>query len=344
MKITYDKPTITRKELESVLDSLINNELTSGDTVKTFESAICSLTDLKYAVTTNSSVSAYHLIFEALSISKDDEIIVPSFFDQAPMGGALLSGGTIIPVDSEENSIFPSISQIKEKINSDTKAIIIGHTFGFHYDTTELLKLNIPIIEDISHAIGTENNDSPVGSKSTFTIISFAPSMIITTGNGGMVLTNNSKYYSTMRDKRGVAKELIHFDYRMTDFQAAMGISQLLKLKKLLNRRREIAVKFYESIRTTPHKPILIYNENYAYQSFPVIFDSLNSRVEKFWKKNQIEIINPYQYPLHILMNKKGYDFPNTDRLSKKLFSLPLYPTLTKKEIEKISKTISSFI
>jgi dTDP-4-amino-4,6-dideoxygalactose transaminase len=123
-----------------------------------------------------------------------------------------------------------------------------------------------------------------------------------------------------------------------------MGITQVMKLKDFIKRRREIAKKYYESIRITTHKPLFPYSESFGYQCFPVIFDTQSDKVEKYWKKSGIEILKVMPYPLHILTELKGVDFPNTDRLSKKLYSVPLYPTLTKKEIDKISKLISAFI
>ena len=206
------------------------------------------------------------------------------------------------------------------------------------------MNAGIPIIEDISHSIGTEYNEKPVGQEGILSIVSFAPSMIITTGNGSMVLTNNSKYFSAMRDLRGTYDNQLHLDYTITDLQGAMGISQLLKYKDFLKRRREIAKIYYNSLKITSHNCPLQFNENYAYQTFPLVFDTSIEKVEKYWKKNKIEVTNPIKYPLHTIMGYKGMDFPNSDRFAKKLFSIPLYPTLTKKDVEKISKSLSRFI
>lgn len=344
MKIVSNKPTITRRELEGVLDCLINDELDSGNTIKSFEINLSNLIGLKYSLATNSITSSYHMIFHALQIRDDDEIIIPSYSNQSPLSILHHFGGKAVLVDNEENSLFPSMEKIKEKITEKTKAIIISHTFGFHFEFDELYNLNIPIIEDISHAVGTEINNIQVGSRATFAIISFAPSMIITTGNGGMVLTNNSKQYSIMRDLRGSHETTLNLEYTMTDFQGAMGISQLQKLKDFLKRRREIAKIFYDALRVTPHKIFLHYNDSFAFQCFPVIFDASIEKVEKYWKKTGIEILNPISSPLHALLGIRGLEFPNSDRLSKKLFAIPLYPTLSKKDIEKVSKSLSQFI
>lgn len=344
MKIVSSKPTITRKELEGVLDCMIHDELATGSTVKNFEALLSDITGIKYPLAVNSLVSCYILIFKALEIGAEDEIILPSFFSSAPLSAIMLTGGKPVLVDSDDNSLFPSGAAIREKITEKTKAVIIGDMLGFHFDTEELKDISIPLIIDISHSIGTEYNEKPAGSAGSFVVASFAPSMIITTGNGGIVLTNNSKYFSTMRELRGGSSESINFDFTMTDLQGAMGLSQAAKLKDFIRRRREIAMKYYESARITSHKPLLPYSESAAYQTFPLIFDAPSDRVEKYWKKNAIELDKVVPHPNHEILGFKGFDYPNADRLAKKLFSLPIYPTLTKKEIDKISKSLGAFI
>ncbi len=344
MKIVSNKPTITRKELEGVLDCLIHAEINTGGSVKSFESAISDIIGLKYPLAVNSITSAYILIFKSLEIGADDELIIPSIMNQAPLSALHITGGKPVIIDSENNSIYPSIEQIKNAITEKTKTIVLCDIFGYHFDTTALADINIPVIIDVSHTIGTEYNGSYAGSQGTFAVASFAPSMIITTGNGGIVLTNNSRYFSSMRELRGYKEDSINYDFTLTDIQAAMGISQLIKLKDFLKRRREIAKKYHESIRITPHKTLFPYSEDAAYQTFPVLFDAPIDRVEKYWKKNGIEIVKAIPAPLHSISGLKGFDFPNSERISKKLFSIPLYPTLTKMEIEKISKTLASFI
>lgn len=344
MKIVSNKPTITRRELEGVLDCLIHDEINTGSTVKTFESAISDITGFKYPLALNSLTSAYILIFKSLEIGPEDEVIIPSLMNQSPLSALHITGGKPVIIDSEANSVFPSEEKIKEAVTDKTRAIIISDLFGYHFDAGTIAEMNIPVITDISHSIGTEYNESQAGYYGTFAVASFAPSMIITTGNGGIVLTSNSRYFSAMRELRGYKDESINYDFTLTDIQAAMGISQLMKLKDFLKRRREIAKKYHESIRLTSHKTLYPYSDHGAYQTFPVFFDAPGERVDKYWKKSGIEIVKAVPAPLHSILGLKGFDYPNSDRISKKLYSIPLYPTLTKMEIEKISKTMASFI
>ncbi len=344
MKIVSNKPTITRKELEGVLDCLINDDIATGNTVKNLETAVSDITGQKFSVAVNSLTAAFHLAFQALDLDSESEIIMPSFGCSSPVSALGLTGAKPVLIDSEENSIFPSPDQIKSRITANTKAIVIRHTFGYHFPLDQLADIQIPIIEDISAVLGTEHNSEPMGKKSSITVISFAPSMMITTGNGGMVQTSNTRYYSVMRDIRGRNDSSINYDYIMTDLQAAMGISQLYKLKEFIKRRRDIAGIFHDALKITSHRELIPYSRDYAYQSFPVLFDSPAEKVQKYWKKAGIEVIRPVESPIHSILGFRGLDYPNSDRLSKKLYSLPLYPTLSKKEIEGISKSLSSFI
>ncbi|MGL4368208.1 MAG: DegT/DnrJ/EryC1/StrS family aminotransferase, partial [Spirochaetota bacterium] len=253
-----------------------------------------------------------------------------------------ITGGTAVIVDNGEGSLFPDTEQIKAKITPNTAAIIIGHCTGIQIPSEEIKELGIPVIEDISHYIGMEageKNPNPAA----FTISAFTPFDLITTGSGAAVFTNNSRHFSLIKEMR-FSDSALHCDYAITDFQAAMGISQISRLQDFIRRRREIAKVYYDSLRHTPHKAIYTYNEAFTYQSFPVIFDASAEKTEKYWKKAGIELNHIIARPLHLLMGEKGMDFPNSDRFAKKAYSLPIYPSLSRKEIEKISRHLAKFI
>ncbi len=343
MSIVSNKPTITRKELEGVLDCLISEELTSGEAVKLFEKSLCELTGYKNSIAVNSATSAYHLAFTALGVQDGDEVIVPSYFSANTLNAISLCGANPVLIDIEENSLSASPEHYSEKITDKTKAIIIGHTGGIYIDSAAYKELSVPVIEDISHCLGIESREGNEGYFGSIAIASFSPNDMITTGNGAAVFTNNTRFYSTIREMR-FNEDSLHFEYLMTDFQAAMGISQITRIQDFIKRRTEIARIYYERVRLTQHSVLLPFSEDYIYQSFPVIFDATHDKIVKFFKKNGIELYSPVAKPLHTYMNMKPMDFPNSDRMSKKMFSLPIYPTLTKNEIEKIGRTVAKFI
>jgi dTDP-4-amino-4,6-dideoxygalactose transaminase len=341
MKIVASKPTITRKELEGVLDCLIQDNFASGSVVKQFEQALSTTIGIKYALATNSIFGAYHCIFAALGITAGDEVIIPSYFDAAPLKACHVVGAIPVLIDIAENCYHPSKENIQGAITQKTKAIVVGHTFGFPAQ----LNLNdsaIPCILDISHAIGMDAGEI-FDTAPSFAVASFAPSMMITTEMGGMIFTNNSRYFSYIRDIRnGMPHEHIAgFEYCMSDVHAAMGINQLLKLKDFVKRRRDIARIYYDALSKTHHSTFYAFSEHFTYQAFPVLFDAQPDIVDKYFKKNAIEIYHPIDVPLHQYMKLRNLDFPHSDRLSKKLFSLPMYPALTKREIEKVARIVT---
>ncbi len=345
MSIVSSKPTITRKELESVLDCLISERLEPGEAVKNLEVEIANLAGVRHALAVNSLTAAYHLSFLALDIKAGDEVIIPSYFDSAALSALRQAGGLPVLADAGEGSLFPSADDIRARITDKTRAIVAGHTFGFHAPMGELREVGVPLVEDASHAIGSEFDERPAGQNGAIGVVSFAPSMVITTGNGGMILTDNSRFFSTMRDLRGgPSSEHPGYDYTMTDFQAAMGISQLSRLTDFIRRRREIARVYLDALKTTPHRAPYAYGDSFVYQSFPVFFDAPAEKLEKYWKKSGIEVIRPYPKALHHHLALRGLDYPRSDRLTKKLYALPIYPTLSKKEIEKIARALGRFV
>jgi len=344
MSIVSSRPTITRNELENVLDSLIKEELTGGNSVKTFESSLSELLQIKLSLAVNSLTSAYLLIFKALDIQPGDEIILPSYFSSAPLGAMTLLGAKAVPADIEESHFSPSAETVKNLINEKTKAVIIGHTFGIDAQISRFSDCGIPVIEDVSHALGLEFEEKIPGSEGSFAVAGFTPTDIITTGNGAAVFTKNTRHFSLMRSLRGGDDDAVSLDCTMTEFQAAMGLSQLTRLQDFLRIRREIAQVYYDRLRLTPHKSAFPFNPNSSYQSFPVIFDASEDKVLKYWKTNSIQLYKPFPKTIHEHLGLKSMDYPQSDRFSKKLYSLPIYPTLTRKEIEKISRTLAKFI
>jgi dTDP-4-amino-4,6-dideoxygalactose transaminase len=342
MDIVSCKPTITRKDLEGVLDCLINDELVTGDGAKLFESSLCELTGYRHCVALSSHTAAYHSAFKCLDIGPGKEVIIPSFFSAAPLNALTITGGVAVIIDNAEGALSPDTAQIKEKITPNTTAIIVGHCTGIQIPMDEIMALGVPVIEDISHYIGIDAGEKKENPPAIM-IASFTPFDLITTGNGAAIFTNNSRHFSAIKEMR-FSETALHCDYVMTDFQAAMGLTQVSRLQDFLRRRREIAKVYYDALRHVPHKALYSFNEVFTYQSFPLIFDAPAEKVEKYWKKSGIEIHHPIEKPLHLFTGEKGMDYPNSDRFAKKVYSLPIYPSLTKKEIEKISRHLAKFI
>ncbi|MFW5807530.1 MAG: DegT/DnrJ/EryC1/StrS family aminotransferase, partial [Spirochaetota bacterium] len=202
MSIVSNKPTITRNELEGVLDCLINDELTSGHPVVLFEKSLSEMTGYTYCCALQSPTSAYHVALCALGITAGDEVIVPSYFTQSALNAICLCGAEPVLLDIDENSLSASVERYQAAVTDRTKAVIIGHTGGIYVDSESYKSLPVPVIEDISHCLGVEAQESNAGYFGTIALSSFSPNDMITTGSGGAVFTSNSRYYSTMKDLR----------------------------------------------------------------------------------------------------------------------------------------------
>lgn len=341
MGILSSKPTITRKELEGVLDCMISDRLTGGETLRRFESLLTGLTGIKYTLALSSPTAAYLAAFRSMEIKAGDEIIMPSFFYGAPLNAALTLGAEPKLLDCNEASIFPSIEDILASISEKTGAVVLGDLFGYPMPREELQKIEPPLVMDVSSTLDPEEEMNLP--EAAFLVASFASDMLLTTGYGSMIQTSNSRHYSSIRDLRW-SENRPNLDSIMTDLQAAMGISQLSRLKAFVKRRREIAKIYSDSLKTTEHKTPFVFSDTFTYQAFPIHFDATTERIERYWKKNGVEVLPLLAHPAHQRLGFKGMDYPHSDRLSRKLYGIPIYPTLTKKEIEKISRLLASFL
>ncbi len=340
MSIVSSKPTITRKDLEGVLDCMINDELISGGMVSSFEKALVELSGSKNLLAVHSPTAAFHLVLCALE-ARGKEVIIPSYSSQAALNAISLCGAEPVLVDIDQ-MLYPDCEQVLKAITERSAAIVLTHTIGVAGNYSALEGCNIPIIEDISALLGSDNLDL-ASLKGNFQIITFTPNDVITTGNGAAIISRNARHHSLMNELRYSASKQ-NFEYFMTDLQGAMGLSQISRMQDFVARRREIAKIYYDRARLTPHKVLFPYNDSCPYQHFPIIFDAPADKTTRFFKKNGIELYQPVSVSAHQILEKKGMDYPNADRMSKKLFSLPLYPTLTRNEVEKISRTLAKFI
>ena len=276
--IPYAKQWILDDDVDIVADSLRSDYLTQGSKVLEFENKTARYCGTKYAVAMSSGTAALHAAAFVAGIKHGDEVITSPITFVASANCVLYCGGKPVFADIEEDTINIDPNEITKKITTKTKAIIPVHFAGHPCDLEEIhdiaKKHNLIIIEDACHALGAEYNDSKIGAckYSDMTVLSFHAVKHITTGEGGMILTNNENYYKRLlmfrthgitRDPNKIINsdegdwyyemQFLGFNYRITDFQCALGISQLQKFDTFLKRRKEI-VDFLEkqNIETRP--------------------------------------------------------------------------------------------
>ncbi len=359
-KYSYGKQYIDYCDIWAVLKTLKSNFLTQGPKVSEFEKAICDYTGAKYTVAVANGNAALHLAMLALHIKSGDEVITSPITFLASANCALYVGANPKFADIDPETACILASEIEKKITENTKVLIPVHFAGQSSDMEKIKqvadKSNLFVVEDAAHAIGSEYKGSKVGSckYSDMTIFSFHPVKSLTTGEGGAITTNNKEIYEKLLLLRshGMTKNPsmlnkndgpwyyeMHeygYNYRLTDIQAALGITQLKKLDKFVKRRREI-VEFYKKEFACDPRFNFLVERDYSkacFHLFPLLinFDLVKQSKKEIFVKLQEKGLNlqVHYVPVHLqpfyqsLGFKEG-DFPNSEKYYKQTLSLPLY-------------------
>lgn len=361
----YGKQSIIDEDIQAVVEVLKSSYLTCGPTVKAFEQAICDYTGAKYCVAVNSATSGLHIAMMAAGVTEGDEVITSPMTFLASANCARYCGATVKFADVEKDTANIDPNEIKKQLSSKTKAIVPVHFAGQSCNMEEISKIakenNLYVIEDAAHAIGSDYKDTKVGSckYSDMTVFSFHPVKTITTAEGGAVVTNNEELYKKLyafrshgmhkdgkmaNDWRYEMREL-GYNYRMTDVQAALGVSQLKRLDEFKKRRREI-VDFYNKNLGIEH---LIEKDfsNACFHLYPILVENR----EKFYfdARNVGLNLQVHYIPIHTqpYYQEQGYkwgDYPNAENYYKHCISLPLYPELADEDLKEIVNRIKGIL
>ena len=366
--IPVNKPIVSKDDINSVVKSLKEGWISGdGPYVKKFEENYAKYHKRKYAVAVSNGTAALEIAVKSLNLKKGSEIIVPTFSIISTALCVIKNNLKPILVDSDLHNWNMIPEQIIKKINKKTKAIIVTHIYGYPVDMEKILKVakkkKIFIIENEAEMNGQRYKKKICGSFGDVSTFSFYANKHITTGEGGMIVTNNKKIFERSRSLRnlcfGVGENRFNHDdigwnYRMSSMQAAMGISQLKKINLLIKRKREIGKLYFSLLKKNMfikiQKPSLKYADN-IYWVFGVLLTSkskLNREdvVQKLLKK-KIQTRN-FFYPMHkqkifkkLKTFNKSSHFPNAEYLSKNGFYLPSGLGVTNEEIKYICKTLN---
>jgi len=382
--IPYSCQEITQDDIDAVVQVLQSDFLTQGPVVPEFEKSVANYCGTKYGIATNSATSALHIACLALGLEKDDYLWTSPITFVASANCGLYLGAKIDFVDIDPKTYNLSENLLEEKLiqaekdGKLPKIIIPVHFAGQSCEMEKIGQLSkkygFKVIEDASHSIGGKYKNNLIGDSqySDITIFSFHPVKMITTGEGGMAITNSKMLADKMlllrshgitRDSKLMTHESdgdwyyqqikLGYNYRMTDIQAALGISQMQRLDEYVKKRHSIAKKYNESLNI--REITIPYQNQKNYSSFHLYVILLNSEkiisrknmFEKLRSKNigvNVHYIPVHTQPYYRNMGFKIGDFPNSEKYYQRAISLPIYSTLSVDEQNKIIKSVRDIL
>lgn len=341
MIIPHSRPTISEEDTSSVVSSLRSGLLAYGEEVARFEQDLSSYIGVLGGVATNSGTSALHLALEALGIKPGDEVVVPSYVCASVLHAVKCAGASPVLADIGFGRYNIAPESVAKRITKSTKAVIVPHLFGIAAEIDELLKLDLPIIEDCAQAIGAQYKRKKLGSHGILSTFSFRATKVMTTGHGGMVATNSKEMLAKLRDlaKYDELDEYhVSHNYLLTDFQAALGRSQLKRLGSFIERRREIA-KTYDEVFKGMRQNVRAVGEGIIFR-YVVDVENADRYIEAM-REQGVFCARPVFKPLHQYIVADG-EFPNTERAMSSTVSIPIYPSLSDEEIEYVCKAVET--
>ena len=369
MKVKVNEPLINGNEKKYLSKCISTGFISSGgEFVKKFENKFAKTVKRKFGVSVSNGTAALQLAFESLNLKKGDEVILPSFTIISCILPVVRSGLKPVLVDSDFETWNMDVTKVEKKISKKTKAIIAPHIYGLPIDMDPLLKIakkyNLKIIEDAAEVLGLKYKNKPCGSFGDVSIFSFYANKHITTGEGGMIVTNSKYISDRCKSLRNICfnkkRRFLHYDlgwnYRLTNLQAAVGLAQLERLNSFVKKKRIIG-RFYNKNLANGESYFLPKNKKtYAeniYWVYGILLKESKMSVKKLMKLLKLKGIETrnFFWPLHQqpILKKMGYfkniKLPVAEYLSKNGFYIPsgLALSLTQqkyviKELKKILK------
>lgn len=375
--LPYGKQSIDEDDIQAVINVLKSDFITTGPTIKQFENQVAAYVGAKYAVAFSSGTAALHGACLAAGISNDDEVITTSMTFAASSNCVLYQGGVPVFTDIKSDTYNIDPNLIKDKITNKTKAIIPVHFTGQPVELEKISKIaqeyNLTVIEDAAHALGSTYKKKKIGSISDMTMFSFHPVKHITTGEGGIITTNNEYYYQKLLQFRthGITRnpnnltenhgpwyyemQFLGYNYRMTDIQAALGLSQLQKLDSFIAKRKQYVSMYNMALKDLP-EVILPKQLDHVDSSWHLYIIQLNlpmlkvDRKEIFQALQQENIgVNVHYIPIHLqpYYQKLGYQkgiCPNAEKLYESIITLPLFSEMSEQDANDVIQAVKKVI
>jgi UDP-4-amino-4,6-dideoxy-N-acetyl-beta-L-altrosamine transaminase len=370
--IPYSRQWIDKEDIEAVLNVLGSDFLTQGPKVGEFEDALSKYTGARHAVAFSSGTAALHAAYFTAGIGPGDEIITSPMTFAATANAALYLGAkpVFVDVEADTGNIDPAL--IDGAVTKSTKAIVPVHYAGHPADMDEVREIakrhKISVIEDACHALGAQYRERKIGTISDMSVFSFHPVKPITTGEGGAVCTDDEKHYKKLLMFRahGVTKDdlesephggwyyemqLLGYNYRLTDIQAALGLSQLGRLDGFTQKRRAIAEKYSELLKGNPYFDVPV-ERDYArscWHLYPIRLKDNYIGIKKSLFDNlrgeglgvQVHYIPVYLHPYYLGLGYAEGLCPAAEDFYLREISIPMYPRMSEDDVRFVISTLT---
>lgn len=377
-KLYYGHQYLDEKDVQAVVEVLHSDYLTCGPRITELEQKLCELTGAKYAVVCSNDTAALHIACMAAGVSAGDEVITTPITFLASANCALYCGAKPVFADIDEETYNIDPKEIEKAMTPKTKAVVAVDYTGQVVDLDAIMetchKQNVVVIEDAAHSIGTLYKGRPIGSIADMTTFSFHPVKTVTAGEGGAVLTDNEEYYKKLllyrshgmtRDQAQMTKESeggwyyqmigLGYNYRMTDMQAALLISQLEKLPMFSKRRKEIVARYNEAFSRIPELTVQqeLEGSDSTRHLYILRIKPEKLRIDRrgFFDALAAENImcNVHYIPIYLqpYYQEMGYPkglCPRAEKLYSEMMSLPLYYAMTDQDVEDVITAVQKIV
>lgn len=365
-KIPLARPCLGEEEVREVAKVIRSGMLSLGPRLPEFERQFAKYIGTKHAIAVNSGTSGLHLCIKALNINPGDEVITTPFSFVASSNPVLFEGGRPVFADIEERTYNIDPENIEKAITRRTKAILIVHLFGRPCNMQRIMEIarkrKIPVIEDACEAIGAKFKGRNVGTFGRMAVFAFYPNKQMTTGEGGMITTDDHRLASLFRSLRNQGRDdsgewLNHvrlgYNYRLDEMSCALGLVQLKKINFMLKERERVALAYNQRLKEMPQiiLPCLSKDTQLSWWVYYLrLCAGSRDRLLKYLNRDGVSARGYFDPPIHLqpfykkTFGFRGGEFPVTEKVSSSGFILPFFVGMTEKQIEKVCITLEKAI
>jgi len=341
-RIPHSRPTLGIEDERAVAEAVASGTLVNGPRLRSFESDLARCLHRKDALAVTSGSAALHLALLAVGAGPGDQIAVPSYTCISVLQAVRRAGAEPLLVDCDPATFHMDFDDLKQRLGRRTRAILVVHTFGLPLSMEPFLSIGPPVVEDVATALGARRDGRPSGAEGGCAVCSFNATKMITTGGGGAIAADDPGFVSRIKDLVDYdAREdaAVRYNERMGEVAAALGLSQLSRLRAMLGRRREIARIYREELAGTslglpPHE----IGSEPTWHRFVVRVAGGADRLRAALEAAGIASPHPIHQPLHEILGRGG--FPGSRSAHQEALSLPIYPSLADEDVRRVAREV----